>query len=132
MSVKFSEREKAFLFEHSICRFATSDGQGQPHVVPLGYAFDENMFWMTTEPNSKKHRNLKDNPKVAVVIDEPKKPRKAVVVLGVASVYESGSDFERAVEVISRLRGWRRWNPGEQVVIRVTPTKKTSWGIEEN
>jgi nitroimidazol reductase NimA-like FMN-containing flavoprotein (pyridoxamine 5'-phosphate oxidase superfamily) len=132
MTVTFSEREKAFLIEHSICRFATADSQGQPHIVPLGYAFDGNMFWMTTGPNSKKHRNLKDNPRVSLVVDEPKKPRKAVVVLGEASVYENGSDFERGIEMISRLRGWRRWKPGEQIVILVAPTKKTSWGIEEN
>ena len=85
---------------------------------------------MTTEPNSKKHRNLIANPKVAFIIDEPQKPRMAVMIQGEASVIASGPEFEEAIDLIARLRGWRRWKEGEQIVIRVEPRRKISWGPE--
>ena len=127
----FSEGEKEFLLEHKICRLATVSAGGQPHNVPVGYAFDGNRFYVTTDHGTRKLKNLRQNRMVALLVDIPKKPRRAVMVQGSVDMLESGAEFEEAAGFVAEQRGWRRWREGEQVVLKITPAKKSSWGLED-
>jgi len=125
----FSESEKDFLIAQSIGRLATVSGDGWPHNVPVGYAFDGQYFYITSDPGRKKLRNIKANDKVCLVIDVPQKPRRALMVQGRAKLVEGGEEFHRAMELVSQQRGWKKRSEGEQVVIKVKPVKKVSWGL---
>ncbi len=49
----------------------TTDQKNQPHITPMFYTFDEktNDIFITASSNSKKMKNIKLNPKIALTID---------------------------------------------------------------
>jgi cold shock CspA family protein len=51
------------------------------------------------------------------------------MVQGLATLIEHGREFVRINEIISQQRGWKKLEEGEQVAIKVQPTKKVSWGV---
>jgi len=112
-AVEFTEEEIAFLTQSRLARVATASSDGQPHVVPMVYEFDGAEFYFTgwNLEKSLKFRNLVENKKVAVVIDElltvcPWRPRG----LEVRGVAEFGREDGRSY-------------------VKVTPLVKRSWGF---
>lgn len=59
----------AFLTGERTCRVATVDGQGQPHVTPLWFAWDGAALWLNSLVRSQRWTDLVRNPHVAVVVD---------------------------------------------------------------
>lgn len=119
MSV-FSNKELHYLAGKRLGRLATIDTDGLPHVVPLGWSY--NLALDTIDvggrdfARTKKFRNVKANPKVALVIDDvlpPWQPR-GVMVRGVAEALEEATNAD-----------------GEQLgpIIRIHPTRVLSWGL---
>jgi pyridoxamine 5'-phosphate oxidase family protein len=125
----FTGSEVSFLREERFCRLATVSAKGWPHNVPVGYAFDGEFFYISSDPGDKKLRNIAANNRVCLVVDVTKKPRRAVMVQGYATLIERGPDYQRAMELFEEQRGWPRRPEGEQVVIKVRPVKKASWGL---
>jgi pyridoxamine 5'-phosphate oxidase family protein len=111
--VAFSEEEVAFLAENRLARVATASCDGQPHVVPVVYEFDGRDFYFTgwNLERSLKFRNLVENKKVALVVDDivtvsPWRPR-GVEVRGVAELGKEGG----------------------RAYVKVSPSVKRSWGF---
>src|SRR2546428_9047387 len=104
----FTDSEKEFLGSHNICRFASIESNGWPHVVPVGYTFDGKYFYISTEFTTKKLKNVRRDPKISLVVDEPGKPRKAISIQGEVTVLESGADFQAALQKIISQRG-EKW-----------------------
>jgi len=111
--VSFTEEELEFLTQGRLARVATASKDGQPHIVPVAYEFDGRAFYFTgwRLEKSLKFRNLLENSKVALVVDEmvtvcPWRPR-GLEVRGVAEV---GSE-------------------GGRSYVKVTPSLKRSWGF---
>jgi pyridoxamine 5'-phosphate oxidase family protein len=110
-----SEAEAGFLAENFIGRLATVSIDGQPHVVPVAYRFDGTSVsfggWNLTK--SLKFRNLASNPKVAFVVDEIVSTRpwrvRGVEVRGVAELVKED---------------------GDEVYVRISPKRVSSWGLE--
>jgi len=112
-AIVFAEDEIAFLTQSRLARVATSSTDGQPHIVPVVYEFDGAEFYFTgwNLEKSLKFRNLIENKKVAMVIDDlvtvcPWRPRG----LEVRGVAEFGKEGGRAY-------------------VKVTPLVKRSWGF---
>jgi pyridoxamine 5'-phosphate oxidase family protein len=111
--VAFTEEEVAFLTESRLARVATASGQGQPHVVPVVYEFDGTAFYFTgwNLEKSLKFKNLVENKKVALVIDElvtvcPWRPR-GLEVRGVAELgSESGRPYVKVYPLVKRSWGF--------------------------
>ena len=111
--VAFTEDEVAFITQSRLARVATVSGEGQPHVVPVVYEFDGRAFYFTgwNLEKSLKFKNLVENEKVALVVDDlvtvcPWRPRG----LEVRGVAELG-------------------NEGGRACVKVTPLVKRSWGF---
>jgi nitroimidazol reductase NimA-like FMN-containing flavoprotein (pyridoxamine 5'-phosphate oxidase superfamily) len=68
-----------------------SDSQGMPHVTSVIYVFNGQSIYFVTSVASKKLKNLRQNPKIAFLIDvrDPENPRKdkAVLFQGAAKSY---------------------------------------------
>ena len=112
-AVFFTEDEIAFLTQGRLARVATASSDGQPHVVPVVYEFDGVEFYFTgwNLEKSLKFRNLIENEKVALVIDDlltvcPWRPR-GLEVRGVAELAKQGG----------------------RAYVKVTPLVKRSWGF---
>jgi len=111
--VTYTEDEVAFLTQSRLARVATASSDGQPHVVPVVYEFDGKAFYFSgwNLDKSLKFKNLVENKKVALVVDDvvsvsPWRPRG----LEVRGVAELGTEGGRAY-------------------VRVTPAVKRSWGF---
>ena len=120
MSV-FSDEELNYLAERRLGRLATVDPSGLPHVVPLGWNYNPALDTIDIGGHdfsrTKKFRNVKANPKVALVIDDvlpPWRPR-CVMVRGEA-------------EALDEAAGAGDEHPGP--IIRIHPSEVVSWGLD--
>jgi len=121
MSV-FSKNELDYLSDRRLGRLATIDADGLPHVTPLGWNYNPALDTIDVGgrdlARTKKFRNVRANPKVALAIDDvlpPWRPR-CVMVRGEAEALEEATSAD-----------------GEQLgpIIRIHPTQVISWGLDE-
>ena len=131
----FSEKEVEYIKSQRIARIATAaasvssrkeeNGFLQPDVVPVGFDFDGDSFYVggMNILKSTKYKNILKNNKVAIVIDDlksidPWDPR-GVKIYGTADVVTRQGGY---------MEGTGHANP---IYIRISPKKKWSWGIDE-
>src|SRR5919109_2414338 len=73
-----TETEIAFVQRQRVARLATADADGNPHVIPVCYAFDGTRFYTPLDEKPKRVtgsklrrvRNIEVRPEVALVIDQ--------------------------------------------------------------
>jgi pyridoxamine 5'-phosphate oxidase family protein len=129
VNVMFSEKEIEYLKLQHIARIATAgvspDGSVQPDVVPVGFDFDGEYFYVggLNILKSRKYKNVLKNNNVAIVIDDlrsvdPWDPR--------------GIRMYGTADIVTRQSGYMEQTPHPQAdYIRIKPEKKWSWGIDE-
>jgi pyridoxamine 5'-phosphate oxidase family protein len=120
-----SEQEVSYLNGQRLGRLATVTADGHAHVVPTGFRLSEDGTAIEIGGHSLVRRrplylrNIEANPWVAFVVDDlasvnPWTPR-GVTVRGRAEILAEGGE---------------RLGPGfDAMLIRVTPSKVTSWGL---
>jgi pyridoxamine 5'-phosphate oxidase family protein len=129
----FSEKEIEYLKSQRLVRIATAsvsskeeeNGSIQPDVVPVGFDFDGEYFYVggMNIVKSKKYKNVLKNNKVAIVVDDlksvdPWDPR-GMKIYGIA-------------DIVTRQGGYMEsTGHSNPQYIRINPKKKWSWGIEE-
>src|SRR5207245_8487824 len=72
-----TEAEITFVAAQRVARLATADADGNPHVIPVCYAFDGTHFYTpldekpkrVSETKLRRVRNIEVRPQVALVID---------------------------------------------------------------
>lgn len=128
--VRLLERER-------VCRVATTDPQGQPHVVPVCHVWDGRKLYFAADAGSQKVQNLKANPRVAVVVDvytEDWGRLAGVLVQGRARVLTGGPHFRRARALLygkyPQYPQEAAIEPPSTVIVEVTPTRAASWGVD--
>jgi PPOX class probable F420-dependent enzyme len=129
--IKFTPKEEAFLKSSELCRLATASKDGRPQVTPVMYALDGIGFVIAVDYGTKKLKNVRENPSVALVVDRLR-PTKAVAVEGTCKVYERGAEYLRLLDLLmTRFEFYRKnpWGEGESPILRVTPEKAVSWGF---
>jgi pyridoxamine 5'-phosphate oxidase family protein len=115
---RLSPLEAAYISTQRLGRLATVDADGQPHVVPVGWRYDEVTGNFTIGGRAlgatRKFRNVLSQPRAALVIDDVLPPWQArgVLVQGPAQALEAADTAD------------------DQAVIRLTPTKVASWGLD--
>jgi Pyridoxamine 5'-phosphate oxidase len=68
--IAMSDAERdAFLREQRVCRVASVDANGEPHVTPLWFVWDGSHLWLNSIVRAQRHVNLLRRPRVAVVVD---------------------------------------------------------------
>jgi pyridoxamine 5'-phosphate oxidase family protein len=71
--MSFTEEEIGYLRSQRLARIATVGADGQPDVMPVGYQFDGEYFYVggMNPANTRKFRNVRSgNTRVALVIDD--------------------------------------------------------------
>ena len=136
----------AFIRSQRIARLATADASGQPHVVPICFAYDGERFFSAIDqkPKSaaplrlKRIRNILANENVALVLDRYREQwdRLAyLMVQGSARVVESGPEQERAIALLrEKYPQYLAMALESALVIEITPRRFIQWGavgIEE-
>lgn len=121
MSV-FTNDELTYLQDgKKLGRLATLDAAGAPHLVPLGWTYNEKLDTIDIGGRdfaaTKKFRNVQADPKVCFLVDDvlpPWQPR-CVQVRGSAEALTDASGAD-----------------GSSVgpIIRITPSQVVSWGLD--
>jgi uncharacterized protein len=88
--VTFSQAERDFLKRNEACRIASCH-YGIPHVVPVSYIFEHDSFFIATDYETRKYKNIKDNKTTALVVDiYSSVGNSAVCVQGTDEIIERG------------------------------------------
>jgi PPOX class probable F420-dependent enzyme len=81
-------------------KLATSGPSGQPHVMPVWFVLDGEEMVFTTWGDSVKGRNLRRNPRAAVVVDQEVAPYSFVHIRGHATLSEDLDELLRFATAI--------------------------------
>jgi len=123
----FTEAELAYLRDQGLGRIATVGPDGEPHVTPVTFHYNEEEDAVDiggiSFGGTKKWRDAKQNPHVTLLIDDvigPPRRARALEIRGVAELQETGGDkinprFPRFAPEFFRLR----------------PKRIVAWGIED-
>ncbi|MBV9685529.1 MAG: PPOX class F420-dependent oxidoreductase [Solirubrobacterales bacterium] len=112
-------------------KVATTMSSGQPHVMPVWFVLDGEELVFTTGAGSVKGRNLRRDPRLALVVDEDVAPYTFVHIRGRARISEEIDELLRfATEIGGRYMGPERAEefgqrnavPGE-LLVHVTPER---------
>jgi nitroimidazol reductase NimA-like FMN-containing flavoprotein (pyridoxamine 5'-phosphate oxidase superfamily) len=124
-----SSKELSFLKSHELCRLATASKDSKPHVVPVIYALEGENIVIAIDYGTKKLGNLRQNNKVALVVDDYH-PNHAVMVEGECEILEKGKEYLRLLQVLfGRFEIYRKhpWSEGESPILKIRPTKAVMW-----
>jgi len=96
-----SEEIRAFLSHGTrTAKLATSGPSGQPHVMPVWFALDGEELVFTTWGDSVKGRNLRRDPRAAIVVDEEVAPYAFVHIRGHVTLSEDLDELLRFATAI--------------------------------
>jgi PPOX class probable F420-dependent enzyme len=136
-----SPEQSAFLVRRRVAHLATADGAGEPHVVPVCFAYSPGVIYVALDEKPKdvpparlkRVRNLLENPHVALVADryaEAWNLLAFVMVRGRAELLEPGARGH--ADAVRLLRGkyhqYERMRLEENPVIAIRPERVASWG----
>ena len=116
--------EITYLQSQRMARIATVGSNGQPHVVPVAFRYNTETETIDIGGHNgfakrKKWRDVKSNPKVAVVIDD---------IVSVNPWKVRGIEIRGEAEML--MTGGQSIVPGfDPEMFRITPKRVISWGI---
>ena len=135
-----SDQERTFLLGQRLGRLATADGNGTPHVLPVGYALAADTLYITIDDKPKRTtgrklkrlQNIIENPQAAVVVDRYDEDWSRlgwVMLRGRAEILDDGDEHDAAQDL---LRARYPQLIGMQIesypVIALRIERVTSWG----
>lgn len=132
--IEFSVEEVEFIANNECCRLATCF-KNKPHVVPVCHIFMDGYFYISTDYDTKKFYNIKNNPYASLVVDvySPSN-HKGVVICGSVILIERGELFKEVYTMFYNKFEWVKNNPwfeGESPFLKIQPESKTSWGLNK-
>ncbi len=140
-STVLSPEEASFLVRQRVARLATAAASGEPHAIPVCYAFDGRRAHIALDEKPKdvpptrlkRVRNILENPRVALVADRYSEDWDLlayVMVRGPAELTEPGlPEHDAAVRLLrGKYHQYERMAIEENPVISILPSRVASWG----
>lgn len=136
-----TEQQLTMLGERRIASVATISPDGMPHLTSVWFLYENDEFLLAIPSSSAKGRNLRRDPRIAVMIDARENHRESgLTACGHAEIIEG----ERAAEVVQRvhekyLTADALADPAvgpvfagiDDIAIRVRPGRWISWDMSE-
>jgi PPOX class probable F420-dependent enzyme len=131
------------LGEARVARLATIDAAGRPHVVPVCFVYDGEVFYTAVDRKPKgvpperlaRLRNIRAVPRVALLIDHYSDDWSQlwyILIRGKASLLSKSALREHASAIGQLKAKYSQYAHGlladDAPVIRITPEHVTSWG----
>jgi nitroimidazol reductase NimA-like FMN-containing flavoprotein (pyridoxamine 5'-phosphate oxidase superfamily) len=134
------DRLAEFLGEPNLCRVATIDDDGRPHVVPAWHWWDGTSFWVGAQATDRKVANIRRTGSAGIEVDADIRRKRGILATGGARVIDGAEGRVEYVRITTEQV--RRYQPdrpapetaeryatsGSPVVIQVTPDRLISWG----
>ena len=140
MSPFTSSELEAFARSQRVARLATADRSGQPHLVPICFAYDGARFYTVIDQKPKRLsplrlkrvRNILENPRVALLLDQYDESWEKLAYLlvpGTARIVEQGPEREDALALLrEKYPQYQEMDLDIAPVIVITPTRYVAWG----
>jgi coenzyme F420-0:L-glutamate ligase/coenzyme F420-1:gamma-L-glutamate ligase len=140
-SETLTPEQTTFLVRRRVARLATAGAAGEPHVVPVCFAYAPGSVYIALDEKPKdvsparlkRVRNILENPNVALVADRYSEDWSLlafVMVRGRAGLLEPGEEEHAAA--VRLLRGkyhqYEKMRIEANPVIAIRPTRASSWG----
>lgn len=125
-----------FLERERVCRVATVNRAGQPHLVPVCHVLLDGKLYFGSGGDARKAANLRANARLAVTVDlysDEWTILKGVMVQGKARLIERGARFRTV-----RAALYRKYpqypqeaalDESDSVIVEVTPARVFAWGF---
>jgi PPOX class probable F420-dependent enzyme len=138
--MSLTKKHLALIRAARVAHLATADVKGQPHVIPICFAFDGKDFYSPIDEKPKRTGpaklkrviNLQANPQAALVIDrysEDWQHLAYVLISGKAKVLHRGAAHAEAVRRLRRkYPQYRQMAIHARPMIQITPIRWTFWG----
>jgi PPOX class probable F420-dependent enzyme len=132
--------QTTFLVRRRVARLATADATGEPHVVPVCFAYAPGSVYIALDEKPKdvpparlkRVRNILENPQAALVADHYDEDWRRlgwVMLRGRAQILETGSEHDSAQELLrARYPQYRAMDLAGLPVIALRIARATSWG----
>lgn len=137
------EERDAFLAGSALGRLAVIDDRGWPYVQPIWFQWEpsEGIFWVIARKKSAWALFMKDNPKVAMTIDDNTPPLRKVSVQGMAELIEEPNVGGQWVEIARKMSYRYLGEHGPDYLVptldkprwlfKIVPTSLATWqGVE--
>ena len=131
---------RSFIDSHRVARLATADSMGNPHVIPVCYAFDGHHIYTALDLKPKRvegHRlkrvrNIVSNPSVALVIDDYAEDWTTlayVLIRGQAKILESREQQHAAESMLrDKYPQYQELLQEGCTILPITPERIIGWG----
>ncbi len=131
--------ESRFLLDERVAHLATASASGEPHVVPVCFAFRDGVFYIAIDRKPKRApplrlkrvRNLLENPAVSLVIDAYDEDWSRLAYLlahGQAEVLLSGAEREAAIGLLKgKYAQYRGMDMEGAPVIKIAVSRVAFW-----
>ena len=134
---KLSGAAADLVARERVCRVATANPEGLPHLVQVCHVFAAGKVYIGSGDDGAKVRNLKANPKITVTVDlysDHWSSLKGVMVQGTAKLIERGPAFQRAkrklYEKYPQYAKEAALAPSDSVIVELIPTHVFAWGLD--
>jgi len=130
----------AFLAEGNLCRVATIDENGLPHVTPAWHWWDGASFWVGGQAGDRKVANIRRTGTAGIEVDGDIRRKRGIYCTGAARLIEGADGLREYIRITAeQVRHYQPDRPphetaerysksGTPVVIVVTPDRMISWG----
>ncbi len=124
MAIELSNEMIARLETQQNIWFCSVRPGGRPHLAPIWFVWHNSKFFISTEPESVKSRNVQRNPQVVLALEDGAHP---VICEGVARLLERPLSEDLLAAFLKKYE----WDINDEAkysqVIEVTPGKWLSW-----
>lgn len=138
MSINMTPEEiKVFLADNKVCRMATVDKDGMPHVVPMWYVILDGEIYIETTGTTKKVKNVESTKKTAIIVDagDSLYDYRGVMMQGETEILNEKAFFKRFREALSQRYFGSDEHPGyklltsmpNRVLLKFVPKQTASW-----
>jgi nitroimidazol reductase NimA-like FMN-containing flavoprotein (pyridoxamine 5'-phosphate oxidase superfamily) len=102
------EELEEFLRANKWGRLATANLEGEPHITPLGFVYHEGAVYFHAMRKGRRGRDLRENPKVAFLVDDgvgpddPYTKRRGAILYGSCVVADDDPGLDEAKQAYMR------------------------------
>jgi len=140
--VELAEPHANFLRVARTAHLATADEDGQPHVIPICFAFDGRSIYsvLDRKPKSipvarlRRVLNISANPKISLVVDhyeEAWSHLRYVLVFGRAELLTEGDELASAVDLLrEKYTQYREMDLDGSPAIKIVPERFVPWSFQ--
>jgi PPOX class probable F420-dependent enzyme len=135
--MRLKKAESQLLQLERVCRVATADRSGAPHLTPVCQVVADGTIYFAIGRDSRKFANVRRNPRLAVLADiytEDWPRLVGALIEGRATLIERGPRFRKIRKLLyvkyPQYPEESAVEEGESVIVEITPERATSWGTD--